>query len=189
MTSTHLGRNRCYVCERSPYTLLFYQRETRADKYVQISASKEYKKVYDALFSPKARGPLFDAARGDVLMSGSLVNWDTVKLRLAEEFVMELDEGFHDRKKKERRAAARRRGTLRRGVATCAWAGRTGPRGSGGARQHPGGDQAVNEGHARGHRSTGKGREVRSHHLGLWELRLAGPPRAESQGTRGHPLH
>lgn len=26
---THMGQNRCYLCEKAPYTLLFYQREAR----------------------------------------------------------------------------------------------------------------------------------------------------------------
>ena len=74
------------------------------------------KKIKEAFFIPKALGTQFYAESHDILISGSLVNWDTVKLKSVEQYGTEINLEYYESKFEEREAAKNRRDKLRKGV-------------------------------------------------------------------------
>ena len=86
------------MCDKSPYILLFYQRELRNLKYTQIQNSKSSKKIFETLFSKNTLGPLFTAKQNSVLISGSLVNWDVFKMKDIHDYSVKLDPTYYEKK-------------------------------------------------------------------------------------------
>ena len=114
--SCHIGRNRCYLCEKAPYTLFFYQREERSMHFTEITDQREANRIRETFFAPKALGSQFYAETHDVLMTGSMVHWDTVKLKAVEQYGMEINDGYFEDKATERSKAKKRRDKIRKGV-------------------------------------------------------------------------
>jgi len=101
ISTSNIAKNKCYLCDKSPYSLIFYQREQRELKYTQIKSSKTYKKIFETLFSKNSLGSLFTAKQNSVLISGSLVNWDIFKMKDVHDFSIQLDPNFYEKKHEE----------------------------------------------------------------------------------------
>ena len=86
------------MCERSPYTLLFYQRESRETNFTQITEAKKVKDIKEAFFMPNLMGLRFASDTNEVLITGSMVHWDTLKLKTVEKLGSEIDSMYHEHK-------------------------------------------------------------------------------------------
>ena len=67
---------------------MFYQREMRQKDFTPITDPKDVRKIRDTFFGPKTLSKIFTPDSTDVLMTGSLVQWDTVKIKKVEEYGM-----------------------------------------------------------------------------------------------------
>ena len=75
-----------------------------------------YKLLKDKYFAPKNLGLQFTADNTCVLISGSIVQWDVVKMKPAEEFGMDIDADYYGKMKEEREEAKARRDKFRKGI-------------------------------------------------------------------------
>ena len=71
--------------------MFFYQRESRLENFVQITDKKDIKKLKDLFFNGKATGNQFTAEDNEILITGSLVDWDVIKMKTSENYGMEID--------------------------------------------------------------------------------------------------
>ena len=86
------------------------------ENFVQITDKKDNKRLKDLFFNGKATGNQFTADDNDILITGSLVDWDVLKMKTSENYGMEIDQTFHEHKDEEKLQAKKRRDLLRKGI-------------------------------------------------------------------------
>ena len=61
----------------------------------------------DNYFIAKATGNEFSTSESEILLTGSMVAWDVIKMKTAESYGMEIDQSFHEAKDEEKITAKR----------------------------------------------------------------------------------
>lgn len=70
-------------------------------------------KIRKTFFDPAALGTKFHAESQNVLMTGSMVNWDTVKMKDVQQYGMEINDSYYKEKLEERVKAKKVRDMMR----------------------------------------------------------------------------